>query len=67
MRTTISARARWHNKRPESLIAQMDWANIDRSVVFPFVEVIDSHYNDWMADAVAKYPDRLIGFAAVNP
>jgi Amidohydrolase/Pyridine nucleotide-disulphide oxidoreductase len=45
----------------------MDRANVDRPVVFPFVEVIDSHYNDWMAETVAKYPDRLIGFAAVNP
>ena len=51
----------------DSLIAQMDRANVDRSVVFPFVEVIDSHYNDWIANTVAKYPDRLIGFAAVNP
>ena len=45
----------------------MDRARVDRAVMFPFVENVDSKYNDWIADTAARYPDRLIGFAAVNP
>ncbi len=51
----------------EALIALMDRAGVDRAVTFPYVEVLDSGHNDWMAETVARYPDRLIGYAAVNP
>ena len=52
---------------PEALLALMDRAGVDRAVAFPYVEVLDPGHNDWMAEAVARYPDRLIGYAAVNP
>ena len=42
-------------------------ANIDRTVVFP---VFNSDYaaaNNRLARIVARQPDRLIGFAAINP
>jgi len=48
----------------EQLIARMDRADIDRAVVFSFPEQIS---NDYIAESVERYPDRLIGFAAVNP
>ena len=51
----------------ETLIAHMDRAHVDRAVVFPYVEALDPGHNDWIAQAVARHPDRLIGYAAVNP
>lgn len=48
----------------EELISKMDKEEVDRSIVFNFVEVID---NDYTAEAMRKYPDRIIGFATINP
>lgn len=48
----------------EKLVARMDEANIDKAIVFSFPEQIN---NDYVAESVKKYPERLIGFAAVNP
>ncbi len=48
----------------EELIEKMDAAGIDKAVVFSFPENID---NEYIAEEVKKYPDRLIGFAAINP
>ncbi len=50
-----------------TLIAHMDRAHVDRAVVFPYVELLDPGHNDWIAENVALYADRLIGYAAVNP
>jgi predicted TIM-barrel fold metal-dependent hydrolase len=50
---------------PEVLIAQMDWAGVDRAVLLqgPFY----GEANAEVAQAVARYPDRLIGAAFVDP
>lgn len=48
----------------EELIIRMDKADIDKAIVFSFPEQIE---NEYIANSVKKYPDRLIGFATVNP
>jgi len=49
---------------PEGFIAEMDRAGIDMAVVCPLGQDID---NEFIGEAVAKSPDRLIGFLEVNP
>lgn len=62
------------------LVAQLDAAGIRRAVVLstaylfeqPSRQVADAHEkvsaeNDWTSREVAQYPDRLIGFCALNP
>lgn len=54
----------------EELIAEMDRAGVDRAVTFGFAwrdEGLLRQNNDYVIDAVRRYPDRLIGFAVVNP
>jgi len=58
----------------EELIGMMDEAAVDKAVVFsvPFAWSLprkDNYYNtnDYVADMQDKYPDRLIGFACINP
>nr|MDO8099676.1 amidohydrolase family protein [Candidatus Njordarchaeota archaeon] len=63
------------NATPEILIRDMDQAGIDKSVVFTVdwglasddfkVSIEDA--NKFLADAVKQYPERLIGFLAVDP
>jgi hypothetical protein len=55
---------------PEMLLEQMDAAGVDRAVVCPaheHITVYNREGNDYILDAVRRYPDRLIGFATVNP
>jgi len=56
---------------PEELIHAMDAAGVDRAVVFPFNEldpgVSFSRANSFIASAVRRYPERLIGFARLDP
>lgn len=55
---------------PNQLIAQMDENGVGRAVVCPVEEHIILHNkegNDYLLEAVRAYPDRLIGFASVNP
>ena len=54
----------------EELIASMDEANVDLSVVLNIGWV--SHElcvetNDYILDSISRYPDRLIGFCSVQP
>jgi uncharacterized protein len=52
------------------LVAAMDDASVDRAVCFtwPFrAPALRAEANDYVAGAVRDYPDRLIGFAAVDP
>lgn len=49
----------------EDLVRKLDEAGIDMAVIFPFVEGTFS--NDPIAEYVAAYPDRLVGFCSVNP
>jgi uncharacterized protein len=58
----------------EEMLLLMDKAGVDRAVVFPFPSVwtLPSHENyyntnDYIADSQKKYPDRMIGFACINP
>ena len=48
----------------EEMIAWMDKSNIDACVVTSQVETIN---NDYVGEMQAKYPDRLIGYAVINP
>lgn len=48
----------------ESLVERMDRAGVDRSVVFPFWGAKPD--NETVAEAVRKYPARLIGVCCVN-
>jgi predicted TIM-barrel fold metal-dependent hydrolase len=54
----------------EELIAEMDAAGVDVAVTFGFGWTdmgLCRMANDYVMEAVARYPDRLIGFACVNP
>ena len=64
----------------DDLIAQLDAAGIERAVVLstayvwsqPSRNVVDDYPsvrgdNDWTSLQVARYPDRLIGFCAIDP
>ena len=54
----------------EELVAEMDAASIDVAVTFGFGWTdmgLCQLANDYVMEAVARYPDRLIGFACVNP
>ncbi len=56
--------------RETELIKIMDAYGIDRAIVFPTSNFKESHFsrsNDLIARAVKEYPDRLIGFARINP
>ena len=54
----------------ERLIRRMDEDGVDVSVVMGigWTDIELAHAaNDYLIEAVAKYPDRLVGFAGVNP
>ena len=54
----------------DALVAEMDEAGVDRSVVcgFPWRSIdMCRQHNTYMMEAVAAHPDRLIGLATVNP
>lgn len=74
------ARDRWFNEcyhHPnarfadvESLVASLDEAGIDRAVVtgFAFADgALCAASNDYLIEAVRRFPTRLIGLAAVQP
>lgn len=54
---------------PESIIALMDEAGIDRAVIMTYVDApaTGEHPLQFIADAVKRFPERLIGFARMNP
>lgn len=54
---------------PAQLISKMDACSVAKAVVFPFDQPHNafSPANDYIANAADKYPDRLIGFARLNP
>lgn len=54
----------------EDVVASMQEAGVDRTVVFgfPWREAgLCRAHNDYLIDAVRRYPDKLIGFACVQP
>lgn len=48
----------------ETLLRALDAAGVDRAVTF-VIEPFDS--NEFVADACRKHPDRLIGYASIDP
>jgi len=54
---------------PEKLIPLLDAAGIARAVIMTYTEApaVNPHALDYIAQAVARYPDRLIGFARMHP
>jgi uncharacterized protein len=61
---------RYKRLTPSELITLMDENRIEKAVVCPVEEhitVYNREGNDYLLDAVRKHPDRLIGFATVNP
>lgn len=54
----------------EDLVAAMDDAGVDRAVCFtwPFADpALCAEANDYLAAAVQRFPDRLVGFGCVQP
>ena len=60
-------------KRAEDLLEMLKEYRIDCAVTFPDISGLTgtpdriAEANDYMAQAMTKYPERLIGFATVNP
>lgn len=59
------------SQNADEIITGMDAAGIDRAVVFPFNEkdpgISFAGSNDLVYDSVSKYPDRLVGYARLDP
>src|SRR5688572_12690183 len=58
--------------RAEALIDMLNENELDRSVALPSrgLHASPSMYaraNDYIAEAATRFPDRLVGFASVNP
>jgi predicted TIM-barrel fold metal-dependent hydrolase len=54
----------------ENLVASMDANGVDKSVTFGFAwmdEGLCREANDYVIDAVSRFPDRLVGFISTNP
>ncbi|MDM8516717.1 amidohydrolase family protein [Desulfobacterales bacterium HSG16] len=54
----------------DELVRQMDEDGIDKSVIFGFPWTDPAIYireNDFIMEAVSRYPDRLIGFGCFDP
>ena len=49
---------------PEYIIAQMDYAGVDRAVLQH--DRIYGHLDDFFGDCVRRYPDRFVGLAQVD-
>jgi len=54
---------------PEKLVPLLDEAGIDRAAIMTYVDVPgpNPHAVAYIEDAVARYPDRLIGFVRLDP
>jgi predicted TIM-barrel fold metal-dependent hydrolase len=54
---------------PEKLLPLLDAAGIERAVVMTYVDAPGAKADavEYVADAVARYPDRLIGFVRLDP
>jgi len=55
---------------PDALLRAMDENGVAKAVVCAleqYLTVFNSEGNDYVAELVAQYPDRFIGFAGVNP
>jgi predicted TIM-barrel fold metal-dependent hydrolase len=54
---------------PEKLVPLLDDAGIDRAACMTYVDLPGSNPEalEYLAEAVSRFPDRLIGFARLNP
>lgn len=52
---------------PEAMLALMGEAAIDQAVIMTYVDARDEGPIDYVADAVRRYPDQLIGYARLHP
>ncbi|MCP4602590.1 MAG: amidohydrolase [Proteobacteria bacterium] len=52
---------------PETLITQMDEAGIAKSIIYAVEAPIVYASNEYVKSLCDQYPERLIGFASVNP
>jgi len=50
---------------PETLLEYMDWMGIDKAILLQ--GTLYGFYNEYVADAVARWPDRFTGCALVDP
>ena len=53
--------------RPEVLISQMDEAGISQSVLYAVEAPIVYSGNEYVGELCNRFPDRLLGFASVDP
>lgn len=53
----------------EQVVAEMSRLGVEKTCVFGFTGVFSDEKpgNDYVADAVRRYPDRFVGFTLVNP
>lgn len=52
---------------PEAILKLIDEAGIDRAVIMTYVDAQDEAPIEYIANAVARHPNRLIGYARVHP
>ena len=67
---TLYANPRRRLASAEDVVASMQAAGVDRTVVmgFPWRDGgLCREHNDYIIESVRRYPDRLIGFACVQP
>jgi predicted TIM-barrel fold metal-dependent hydrolase len=63
-------RGRKKSLEPRQLINLMDDNGVDKAIVCPvdeYIAIYNRQGNDYILDAVKEFPDRLFGFATVNP
>ncbi len=51
----------------EELLSVMNEGRVDKAVIFGAGPYLFPQFNKMIAETVNKYPDRLIGFARVDP
>jgi predicted TIM-barrel fold metal-dependent hydrolase len=53
----------------DGIVAEMDRLGVEKVCAFSFGVVFsdEQHGNDVVAEAVARYPDRFVGFTGLNP
>jgi len=57
----------WYDP-PETIIHLMGEAGIDQSIIMTYVDAPDVKGSiEYIAEAIQKYPDQLIGYARMNP
>ncbi len=55
---------------PKELLKEMDKNGVEKAIICPvdkFIVVYNKEGNDYIMECIEKFPDRLIGFATVNP